>query len=101
MTASAMATIGTVSATATAITAKPEGAGTGESRSFAPPHRLVAGERPPGGAVFDRSGQRIGVIEDVAIDEATGKVAYAILRYGGFLGMGRRCRPVPWSLLAY
>jgi hypothetical protein len=75
-------------------------AGAGESRSFAP-HRLVAGERPQGGAVFDRDGQRIGVIGDVAIDEATGKVAYAILRYGGFLGVGRRCRPVPWSLLAY
>jgi hypothetical protein len=85
-----------------ATTAKP--AGSGESRSFAPaetPHRLLAGERPHGAAVLDRTGERIGSIEDVAIDEATGKVAYAVLRYGGFLGMRRRCRPVPWSLLAY
>ncbi len=75
----------------------------GEPRSFAPvgPHRLLAAERSHGGVVFDRCGEKIGVIDDVAIDEATGKAAYAILRHGGFLGLRRRRRPIPWSLLAY
>ena len=99
----------TASATAMAtITEAPRAPG-GESRSFAPdqatsaegPHRLLAGERPHGAVVFDRSGERIGVIDDVAIDQATGKPAYAVLHHGGFLGLGRRCRPIPWSLIAY
>jgi len=75
------------------------------SRSFAAdddaPHRLLPAAPAGGSTVFDRMGERLGHLEDVVVDEVTGKVAYAILRCGGFLGFGRRCRPLPWSLLAY
>lgn len=86
-----------------ATAASGQGAGSAEPRSFAPepPHRLVAGDPPNGAVVFDSSGEKVGVIDSVAIDQATGKVAFAVLRHGGFLGLRRRCRPIPWSLLAY
>ncbi len=37
----------------------------------------------------------------MAIDKISGRVAYAILSFGGFLGMGERYYPVPWGLLSY
>ena len=38
---------------------------------------------------------------DVMIDKASGKVAYAVMSFGGFLGIGERYYPVPWSMLKY
>lgn len=80
-------------------------------RSFAPdpelpepeeaPHRLLSADQAEGVAVYDRLGEKVAMIADVAVDEVTGKVAYAILSHGGFLGLGRRYHPVPWSVLHY
>jgi sporulation protein YlmC with PRC-barrel domain len=51
--------------------------------------------------VFSEAGERIGHVEDLAIDKVGGKVAYAILSFGGFLGIGEQYHPVPWSVLRY
>ncbi len=51
--------------------------------------------------VFSRAGDRIGHVEDLAITKVGGKVAYAILSFGGFLGIGDKYHPVPWSVLSY
>jgi sporulation protein YlmC with PRC-barrel domain len=51
--------------------------------------------------VFSADGDRIGHVEDISIDKRTGEVAYAVLAAGGFLGMGERLHPVPWSILKY
>lgn len=64
-------------------------------------HRLIAAERVNGTAVYNSAGDRIGRIDDIAIDKISGQVAYAILSFGGFLGIGDRQHPLPWSVLDY
>lgn len=51
--------------------------------------------------VFGQAGERIGHIEDLALEKIEGRVAYAILSFGGFLGIGEKYHPLPWSVLAY
>lgn len=64
-------------------------------------HRLISAEKVQGTAVYNAQGERLGSIEDVMIDKITGKVAYAILSIGGFLGIGERHHPLPWNVLTY
>ena len=54
-------------------------------------HRVVA----------DPAGERRGTIDDVVIDNLSGKVADAILSFGGFLGIGDKQHPLPWAALKY
>jgi sporulation protein YlmC with PRC-barrel domain len=63
--------------------------------------RLISADRVQGTPVFDREGDKLGHIEDVMLDKASGRVAYAIMSYGGFLGAGERYHPIPWSMLTY
>ncbi|MBV8683820.1 MAG: PRC-barrel domain-containing protein [Caulobacteraceae bacterium] len=51
--------------------------------------------------VFGQDGERIGHVEDLAVEKKAGRVAYAILSFGGFLGLGERYHPLPWSVLTY
>ena len=64
-------------------------------------HTLIASDRVEGTAVYDKSGNHIGDIERVMIDKVSGKVAYAVLSFGGFLGIGEDYYPLPWSVLDY
>lgn len=64
-------------------------------------HPLIPAKRVNGCAVFNQANEKIGQIEDIAIDKKTGKVAYAILSFGGFLGLGGKHQPLPWSVLTY
>lgn len=64
-----------------------------------PAHPLIAADRVSGTAVFGVDGEKLGRVEDVAIEKTSGVVAYAILTSGGVLGMGARFHPVPWRLL--
>jgi sporulation protein YlmC with PRC-barrel domain len=45
-------------------------------------------------------GEDLGKIEEVMIDMEVGRVAYAILSFGGFLGLGNKWVPVPWDAVA-
>ena len=63
--------------------------------------RLILASRVEHTPVFNRAGERIGHIADLSIDRVTGEVVYAIMSFGGFLGIGRRFHPLPWSLLTY
>lgn len=65
------------------------------------PHPLILASKVNGTPVFNRDGKRIGHVDDVAIGKLDGKVGYAILSFGGFLGMGEKLYPVPWSILTY
>ena len=47
------------------------------------------------------TGDNIGSIERVMIDKLSGKVAYAVMSFGGFLGIGEDYYPLPWSVLTY
>lgn len=62
---------------------------------------LIASDRVEGTAVYDAQGKRIGKIEQLVIDKADGRVAYAVLSFGGFLGIGADHYPIPWPMLDY
>jgi hypothetical protein len=64
-------------------------------------HNLIASDRIEGTAVRRANGEKIGKIERLMLDKISGKVAYAVLSFGGFLGIGNKHLPVPWPRLAY
>lgn len=66
-----------------------------------PAHSLITASRVKGTPVFNRDGERIGHIEDLSIDKVSGEVRFALLAFGGFLGLSDRFHPLPWSALAY
>lgn len=51
--------------------------------------------------MFNRQGERLGQIRDLMIEKRTGAVAYAVLAFGGVLGVGEKYVPAPWSALEY
>jgi len=64
-------------------------------------HRLVASDRVEGTPVRRPGGEKIGTVQRLMIDKVSGNVAYAVLVFGGFLGMGRKHLPIPWTRLKY
>jgi len=62
---------------------------------------LIGSDKVEGTAVYGADRNKIGSIERVMLDKISGKVAYAVLSFGGFLGMGEDYYPVPWSTLNY
>jgi hypothetical protein len=64
-------------------------------------HALVASDRVEGTVVRRLSGERVGSIQRLMIDKVSGHVAYAVLRFGGFLGMGEKHLPIPWERLKF
>lgn len=62
---------------------------------------LISSEKVEGTAVYDPTGTWLGSIQSVMINKVTGRVAYAVLSFGGFLGLGQKFFPVPWSQLRY
>jgi len=62
---------------------------------------LIGSDKVEGTAVYGPDNQRIGSIERVMIDKISGKVAYAVLGFGGFLGIGEDHYPLPWQSLKY
>jgi hypothetical protein len=64
-------------------------------------HSLIGSDKVEGTAVYGADNQRIGDVKRVMIDKISGKVAYAALGFGGFLGLGEDYYPVPWSTLKY
>ena len=63
--------------------------------------RLIASNKVEGTAVYGLDGDRLGSVYNFMVDKYSGKVEYAVMSYGGFLGMGTRYYPVPWKLLKY
>ncbi len=63
--------------------------------------RLIASNRVEGTAVYNRQGERLGAVHHFMVDKITGQVAYAVMSFGGFLGIGERYHPLPWTVLTY
>jgi sporulation protein YlmC with PRC-barrel domain len=63
--------------------------------------RLIASDKVEGTAVYNRQGERLGDVYNFMVDKISGKVAYAVLSFGGFLGIGERYHPLPWDKLTY
>src|SRR5215216_1651794 len=62
---------------------------------------LIESDRVEGTAVYDPQGNHIGSIKRLIIDKVTGKVAYTVMSFGGFLGIGEEGHTVPWNKLDY
>jgi hypothetical protein len=62
---------------------------------------LIAASKVEGTSVYNREGESLGSIFDVMIDKRCGQVAYAVMSFGGFLGMGESYHPLPWDVLDY
>jgi len=63
--------------------------------------RLISSNRVQGTEVYGGSGEHIGEIDHLMIERVSGRVAYAVMSFGGFLGMGKDFHPVPWNALKY
>ena len=54
-----------------------------------------------GTAVKNTAGQKIGEIEDIVLEKTSNQILFAVIGFGGFLGMNEKYHPVPWSALDY
>ena len=62
---------------------------------------VISSDRVEGTSVYGTSGDKLGSIDNLMIDKLSGQVRYAVLEFGGFLGMGTDVYPLPWSMLKY
>ena len=62
---------------------------------------LIGSDKVEGTAVYGPDQRKIGTVQRVMIDKISGKVAYAVVSFGGFLGMGEDYYPMPWPKLDY
>lgn len=62
---------------------------------------LIGSDKVEGTAVYGADSKKIGKVERVMIDKISGKVAYAVLTFGGFMGIGEDYYPLPWASLKY
>jgi hypothetical protein len=63
--------------------------------------RLIASNKVEGTPVYNRQGERLGDVYNFMVDKHSGQVAYAVMSFGGFLGIGESYHPLPWKVLAY
>lgn len=62
---------------------------------------LIGSDKVEGTNVYGANGEKVGYIERVMIDKISGKVSYAVLSFGGLLGIGDDHYPLPWQTLKY
>ena len=62
---------------------------------------MIGSDKVEGTAVYGADNRRIGSVQRVMLDKISGKVAYAVMSFGGFLGIGEDYFPMPWSSLKY
>jgi sporulation protein YlmC with PRC-barrel domain len=63
--------------------------------------RMLETSEVPGTAVYNNAHEEIGAVDDLIVDTATGKVRYAIVSFGGFLGIGKSQYVIPWTALKW
>ena len=73
-------------------TANPEGSS---------PKPLIESDRVEGTAVYGQNRERLGDIKRLMIEKVSGRVAYAVMSFGGFMGLGQDSFTVPWGKLTY
>lgn len=62
---------------------------------------LISADKVTGTSVYNPGGEKLGSIYDVMLNKMSGQVAYAVMSFGGFLGMGESYHPLPWRALTY
>lgn len=71
-----------------------------ESRSMTS-DTLIAADAVKGTNVYNPADEKLGTVDDIMIDKVSGRAIYAVMSFGGFLGMGEKYHPIPWSTLKY
>ena len=66
-----------------------------------PDHLLISSEDVQGTNVYDMNGEKIGEIDHLMIAKFSGRVIYAVMSFGGFVGLGHSHYPLPWDTLKY
>ena len=66
-----------------------------------PDHHLISSEDVEGIDVYGIDGVKIGESDHLMIDKVSGRITYAVISFGGFLGIGHSHYPVPWAALKY
>ncbi len=62
---------------------------------------LIAADKVKGTNVYNPAGDKLGSVDDIMIDKVSGRAIYAVMSFGGFLGMGEMYHPLPWATLKY
>ena len=73
--------------------------GNSELNSSGPGPVIMAADTLVGNLVLGPSGDKLGKIDHIMLDVPRGQIAYAVLSFGGFLGVGTKLFAVPWSAL--
>ena len=77
------------------------GAGAGPSVATDETEELIASNKVEGTPVYNRAGEKLGSVHNFMVGKRSGKVAYAVMSFGGFLGLGESYHPLPWGALTY
>ncbi len=64
-----------------------------------PGPQVMAADTLEGDEVLSASGEKLGKVQDIMLDVPNGRIAYAVLSSGGFLGLGDKLFAIPWSAL--
>jgi sporulation protein YlmC with PRC-barrel domain len=64
-------------------------------------HATITANRVEGTTVYNKQGEKIGKVEDLLIDKASGQVRCVTASFGAFMGLGGDLYPIPWSMLDY
>jgi hypothetical protein len=62
---------------------------------------LISSRKVEGTPVYNSKGDKLGSVDHMMIGKCSGRVEYAVMSFGGFLGMGERFHPLPWDVLDY
>ena len=69
--------------------------------SLATPSAVISSDKVEGTTVYNPAGDKLGSVDDLMIDKLSGQIRYAVLEFGGFLGIGTDRYPLPWNMLKY
>lgn len=61
----------------------------------------ILASKVKGTSVYNDKGDKIGTVEDIVLDKQSNQIMFAALGFGGFIGIGEKYYPVPWSMLDY
>jgi sporulation protein YlmC with PRC-barrel domain len=61
----------------------------------------IRASRAIGTSVYDRTGNKIGEVKDIVLEKTSNHILFAVVGFGGVLGMGDKYHPLPWSELDY
>ena len=75
------------------------GGSSGSEVRQGPGPTLLGADTLIGNDVYNQQDEDLGDIKEIMLDTRTGRVGYAVLSFGGFLGMGEKLFAVPWSAL--